>query len=125
MEEKNGIQKMTAGTMVKVILFMYLLTGAGLMLLAFCMLKMDMTGQVFEICLLAVFALSGLFGGVLAGRMAGQRKFIWGFLAGLCYFAIWMGVSVVMHPGEVVNLMTVGVRLLLCTVSAMVGGMVS
>lgn len=75
------------------------------------------------ICL--IYVLAGMLGGVIAGKKAVSRRFLWGLLAGGVYFAILVVVSLVAGHPVVDQMGRFLFVLLLCALSGMLGGMLS
>lgn len=123
--EKTEKQKNLAGDFLKVLFVMYVVTMLLLLLLAFVMFRMDISETVFHVWLIAVYIISGFAGGFLIGKRAKSRKFMWGFLVGAVYFAILLGVSLVLHKGLDDDIMHLITTAALCLASGTVGGMLS
>lgn len=112
-------------SMLKVLLLTYLFTGLLLLLLSLGLYKLGLSEGQVGIGVLAVYFLSGLFGGFFMGKAGGSRKFLWGLLMGVVYFAVLTGVSLALNRGLTGN----GLHLLgecgLCLAGGLLGGMLS
>lgn len=110
---------------IKCMLGAYILTAGLLLLLAFMLYRFGLSEKVVSICIIAVYIIVTFLAGLLAGKREGRKKFLWGLMMGVLYFAILVIVSLVVNRGleDVAgNLMTV---FFLCAGSGMLGGMVS
>ncbi len=105
--------------------FSYLITAFILLLLSFLMLKLNLPGAGISAGIIAAYIISNLVGGFLVGRKAEQRKFIWGFIMGVFYFVILMLISLLMNRAESLPLGNLFTAMIICSMSGMVGGMLS
>lgn len=107
------------------LLVSYIITGLLLMLMAFLMLKADVSGMILNGGILLTYILSSFTGGFLLGKSAEQKRFLWGLAMGALYFVILVLISILtnsvmgMEAGRVVTVMAV------CMFSGMLGGMIS
>ena len=101
----------TAIWMLKILLAMYLVSGLLLVILTVLVSRLE---QEVVSCAL---------GGFLAGRMRGERKFLWGMLLGAVYFVILLAVSLVISGGELPDWMHLVTAMAICAGSGMAGGM--
>ena len=120
-----GRKRRAAGGILKSLLVMYLITGLLLLLLATLMFKLDFSVQIARIAIIAIYVVSGFIGGILMGKHMKTRKFIWGMLIGLSYFAILLLASLIVNGGIVEDMTQLLITLVLCAASSMIGGMVS
>jgi putative membrane protein (TIGR04086 family) len=107
------------------LLVSYIITGLLLLLLAFLMLKADISGMILNGGILLTYILSSFTGGFLLGKSAEQKRFLWGLGMGALYFVTLVLISILtnsvmgMEAGRVVTVMAV------CLFSGMLGGMIS
>ncbi len=110
---------------LKAILGAYIITFALLLLLTVLVYRLHLPEGAVQGGICLIYVLAGMLGGILAGKQAISKRFLWGLLAGGAYFAILVVVSlvaghpVVDQPGRFIFV------LLLCTLSGMLGGMLS
>jgi putative membrane protein (TIGR04086 family) len=114
-----------ATAMLAVLVGMYILTGLLLLLLAFIMYRLEPGEAVISGGITVIYVLVGFFGGFFAGRVAGQKKYLWGLLAGLCYVLVLFAVGLLLHRGFSGSFVSLISTLVLCAASATAGGMVS
>ena len=110
---------------LKALLACYSVTGVLLLLISFLLYRFDLSEQIVMIGIVAIYAISTFVGGFIAGKIKGERKFLWGLLMGLIYFLLLLFISFgvyrqVQQDGR--NLLTTA---LLCIAGGMLGGMLS
>ena len=107
---------------------MYAISGILLVLLAFLLYQFDLSEAVVQIGIIAIYIAADFFGGFWIGRRMQDKKYLWGLSMGVVYFVLlflisWISRSglgeIPMEPAKIVT------TLILCAVSAMVGGMFS
>lgn len=109
----------------KCLLAAYVLTAGLLLLLAFILYRFGISEKVVSICIIAIYIIVTFLAGLIAGKRAGKKRFLWGLAMGVAYFAILVIVSMVVNKGPqdvAGNMMTV---FFLCAGSGMLGGMLS
>lgn len=124
MEKK--IRKDSKGIwLLKALLAAYVITGILLLLLTFLLYKLDMDEQKVSIGIIAIYVISTFAGGLVIGKLAKVKRFVWGLSLGIAYFALLLIISLgVYHTlqGDGTNIVTTFV---LCAGGGMLGGMVS
>lgn len=110
---------------VKALLFAYILSGLLLFLLAFLMLKMDLSGTVVNGGIVIIYILSCFIGGFSLGKNCEQRRFIWGAVLGILYFMILLFISAIMNTFTGLDTSRLLSALFVCGFSGMLGGMLS
>lgn len=119
--------KSSAGVifMLKCLLFSYVLTAGLLLLLALLLYRFSLQEKIVNISIILVYIAVTFLAGLLVGKRAGSKRFLWGLLMGVLYFAVLAMVSLIVNRSiqEIAsNFITV---FLLCGGSGMLGGMVS
>ena len=112
-------------TVLKILLLMYIVTGALLLLLTLLLSKLQLSESAVSIGIVVIYVMSGFLGGLLAGKKMRNRKFLWGMAMGACYFLVLAVGSIVFHRGLDMEAARFATTLILCIASGMVGGMVS
>lgn len=110
---------------MKCMLAAYLLTAGLLLLLALMLYRFGLSEKVVSICIILIYIAVTFLAGFIAGKRAGEKKFIWGLVMGCVYFLILMVVSIIVNRGieePVSRMVTV---FMLCSGSGMLGGMLS
>lgn len=111
--------------MLKCLLVSYVLTAGLLLLLALMLYRFGLKENIVNICIIAIYVIVTFLSGMMAGKRAGSRRFLWGLLMGVLYFVVLAAVSLAVNRSlqDVANnFVTV---FLLCAGSGMLGGMVS
>ncbi len=107
------------------VLFSYIVTAFALLLLSFLMLKMDLSGTIIGGGVIFAYIISNFIGGFFVGKKLEQKKFIWGLLMGVIYFAIMLVVCVAMHRTSPLPVGSLFTSFIICSISGMLGGMIS
>ena len=109
---------------IKLLLIGYVISGIILVVLAFLMLKTNVSPGVVSGGLLFAYILSCFIGGLMLGKKMEKRKYLWGVLFGLLYFVTLFVISLAMKnvTGEM-STETITI-MLLCASGGMLGGMV-
>lgn len=111
--------------MMKCLLFSYVLTAGLLLLLALLLYRFSLQEKIVNIGIIVIYIAVTFLAGLLAGRRAGSRKFLWGLCMGTLYFAVLALVSLAVNRSisdVAVNFVTV---FCLCAGSGMLGGMLA
>ena len=110
---------------LKALLASYIVTGILLLLLTMALYKMELNEKMVSAAIVAIYVMATLIGGILIGKMAKVKRFIWGLGLGIAYFALLLLITQgVYHTlnGDGANLVT---TFILCAGGGMVGGMIS
>ena len=108
----------------KCMLAAYVLTAGLLLLLAFMLYRFGISEKVVSLCIIGIYIVVTFAAGLIAGKRAGKRKFLWGLAMGAAYYAILVIVSLIVNRGlqdVAENMITV---FFLCAGSGMLGGMI-
>ena len=122
--EKKLQGEMKAVWMLKALLAAYVVTSVLLLLLTFLLYKFDLDEQKVQVGIIAVYVLSTFVGGLIIGRLTKTRRFLWGLILGVLYFAFLLLISVGVYrtvQGGTGMIMA----FVLCAAGGMLGGMVS
>ena len=123
--DKTVRQNTKMFAVLKGLLFSYIITAFILLLLSFLLLKLDLPSAVISGGIIVAYIISTFVGGFFVGKKAEQKKFIWGLIMGVFYFIILMIVSIAMNRAEPLPLGNLLTAFLICSLSGMVGGMIS
>ena len=124
-EEKNMKSGEGVIFMLKCLLVSYVLTAGLLLLLALMLYRFGLKENIVNICIIAIYVIVTFLAGMMVGKRVQSKRFLWGFLMGILYFAVLAAVSLAVNRSiqDVANnCVTV---FLLCAGSGMLGGMVS
>ena len=84
-------------TLLKCLLASFLVTGLLLLLLAMFLYKLGLTEKIVSIAIIAIYVLSTFFAGFLTGKKLKTRKFLWGLIEGIAYFAVLTLLSLILN----------------------------
>ncbi|MFV0344423.1 MAG: TIGR04086 family membrane protein [Anaerocolumna sp.] len=112
-------------TILKDLLFSYIITGLLLMLVAFLMLKLDISNKVLSGAIVAIYVISTFVGGFLLGKSAEHKRFLWGLCLGGLYFIVMLLLSIIIHSFVGMEMSGLVKGLLMCLMGGMLGGMIS
>lgn len=110
---------------LKALLASYIVTGILLLLLTMALYKMELNEKMVSAAIVAIYVMATLIGGILIGKMAKVKRFIWGLGLGVAYFALLLLITLgVYHTlnGDGADLVT---TFILCAGGGMAGGMIS
>ena len=110
---------------MKCLLFSYVLTAGLLLLLALLLYRFSLQEKIVNIGIIVIYIAVTFLAGLLAGKRAGSRKFLWGLCMGTLYFAVLALVSLAVNRSiadVATNFVTV---FCLCAGSWMLGGMLA
>jgi putative membrane protein (TIGR04086 family) len=89
------------------------------------MLKLDLPAVAISGGIILAYIVSSFIGGFFVGKKTEQKKFLWGLMMGVFYFAVLLMISLLWNkvsPMPIGNLLTAFV---ICSFSGMFGGMLS
>ena len=111
--------------MVKALLAAYVVTGILLIILALALYKFELNEGAVTAGVTAVYLISTFTGGLVVGKLAKVRRFLWGIVLGILYFALLLLVTVgiyrTFHGSSTEILVTFALR----AGGGMAGGMIS
>lgn len=86
MDTGKNIWIQKSSRVIKGLIVSYLVSGAGLLLLALLLLKYQLDERKVSAGILAVYILSGLSGGIYMGKTAERKRYLWGMILGSIYW---------------------------------------
>lgn len=111
--------------LLKSLLAGYILTALLLLILALLLYKLDLGEQKVTMGIIVVYVISTFVGGFIMGKLVGEKKFLWGLMLGIIYFALLMLISLGVNHSLQSNGTNIVTTMLLCAGGGMLGGMVS
>lgn len=114
-----------AAFLLNSLLFSYILTVLMLGVLAFLLYKLQLGEKAVNIAIIVIYVAATVFGGFLAGKRMGNRRFLWGLALGGAYFIILAAVSLIVGKGNIQMGSSFFTTLVLCAGGGMLGGMLS
>ena len=110
---------------LKSLLCAYIVTGISLVILALLLYKAGLSEEMVNAGILLIYVISSFSGGFVMGKLTGNRKFLWGLVTGILYFALLVVISLGLYHSLQTDLMNLATTFLLCTGGGLLGGMVS
>ena len=111
--------------MVKALLAAYVVTGILLIILALALYKFELNEGAVTAGVTAVYLISTFTGGLVVGKPAKVRRFLWGIVLGILYFALLLLVTVGIYRTFHGSSTEILVTFALCAGGGMAGGMIS
>lgn len=111
--------------MVKALLAAYVVTGILLIILALALYKFELNEGAVTAGVTAVYLISTFTGGLVVGKLAKVRRFLWGIVLGILYFALLLLVTVGIYHTFHGSSTEILVTFALCAGGGMAGGMIS
>ena len=111
--------------MVKALLAAYVVTGILLIILALALYKFELNEGAVTAGVTAVYLISTFTGGLVVGNLAKVRRFLWGIVLGILYFALLLLVTVGIYRTFHGSSTEILVTFALCAGGGMAGGMIS
>ena len=118
-------QEYLAAALLKSLLAAMLVSGAALLFLALLWYRLLFGEEVAAIGILVIYAGSCLTAGLLIGKSAKARRFLWGLLTGTLYFGILVLLTVLLGEGFKDFGTHFFTTWMICAGSGMLGGMLS
>ena len=116
---------MKVRAILRSLLFSYAVTGIFLLLLAFLLFQFDLGEKPVSAGIVAVYILSCLLGGVMAGKLIRKDKYLWGILVGVFYYLLLITVSFAVKGKWDMSLMHAVTTFFMCLGGGALGGMLS
>ena len=111
--------------MVQALLAAYVVTGILLIILALALYKFELNEGAVTAGVTAVYLISTFTGGLVVGKLAKVRRFLWGIVLGILYFALLLLVTVGIYRTFHGSSTEILVTFALCAGGGMAGGMIS
>ena len=103
----------------------WIVTAELLVLLAAAMMKFQLEEGKISAAVTVIYLGSAFLGGRIAGRRTENKKYLWGLLAGMCYFAVLFLLTLILKrnidPSSIQTITTA----CLCMGGGMLGGMLA
>lgn len=122
---RNKNMERRAVWILKSLLCAYVVTGILLVILALLLYKAGLSEEIVNAGILLIYVISSFSGGFVMGKLAGNRKFLWGLITGTLYFVLLMAISLGLYHSVQANIMNIATTFLLCAGGGMLGGMVA
>ena len=110
---------------IRTLILSFLRAGVLLLALTFLLYKFRLPESQITAGIYAVYIISCLIGGFLAGKAMKTRRFFWGLLTGVLYFVALFAMSSLQDQAITSDMTHILTVLGICAGSGMVGGMIS
>ena len=110
---------------LKALLASYAVTAIFLIVMAFFLYKFDLGEKAVSAGIVGIYVVSTLTGGILIGKMARMRRFLWGISIGVLYFVLLLLITAGVYHSLSADRISVLTTLILCAGGGMIGGMIS
>lgn len=114
-----------AFAILKVLIVQYIITGLLVLLLAFLLLKLDLSNGLITAGNIVIYVLSSFIGGFLLGKTADQKRFLWGMGMGVIYFIVLLLLTLLFNTVAGIDTTRMIYTFFICLFSGMIGGMLS
>lgn len=110
---------------LKSLLCAYIVTGILLLVLTMLLYKLNLDEAKVTAGIVVIYILSTFAGGFVIGKLTGIKKFVWGLVSGVLYFALLLLISLGIYHSLQSDIGNVVTTCLLCAGGGMLGGMFS
>lgn len=110
---------------LKALLCSYVVTGILLLVLTLLLYKLSLDEEKVTVGIMVTYVVSTFAGGLVIGKLMKERKFLWGLVLGVVYFALLLLISLAVYRTLQAGGSNVISTLLLCAGGGMLGGMLS
>ena len=111
--------------MLKTILVSYIVTAVMLAVLTMFVYKLELGEKVVSAGIVMIYVMSTLIGGIIIGKIARTRRFIWGISLGMSYFLLLLLITFGIYRDISANIWSLATTWILCVAGGMIGGMLS
>ncbi|GMQ57863.1 hypothetical protein AN1V17_22580 [Vallitalea sediminicola] len=108
--------------MLKAIMIGYIITILCVLLLSFIVYKYDLSNSQINIGRIVIIILATIIMGLLTGRSIGKNKWMYGAIAGVIYFVIFVIASVIINKNSGISGGAISL-FFMCVGSGTLGGM--
>ena len=110
---------------LRALLASYVVTTILLIVMAVLLYKFDLGEDVVSAGIVGTYVVSTLTGGIVIGRKARMRRFLWGIGIGVLYFVLLLLITLGVYHSLSADRISVLTTLILCAGGGMIGGMIS
>ena len=110
---------------LKSLLASYIVTGLFLLLLTFLVYRFKLDEQMVVAGIVLIYVVSTFIGGLILGKLAKRRRFLWGSMLGSLYFLLLFLISYGVYREFNTNGVNAITTVILCVGGGMSGGMIS
>lgn len=112
-------------TFLKEILIQMIISAVLLACVSFVVLRMTPGIAVIKVLILVIYGISTFIGGYIIGKVMNKKKFIWGAISGIVYFALIAVIALIVKGS--IDTGTVGIisGFVVSVAAGTLGGMIS
>ncbi|MGN0161259.1 MAG: TIGR04086 family membrane protein [Lachnospiraceae bacterium] len=111
-------------SVLKVILFEFVVSVVFLLILAFFMYRVGLSQATAKFMILGIYLVSTFLGGMIMAKTRNCRRLLWGMAAGVIYLLVLLLVSMILHT-EYTGVNNLVLSILCCILGGALGGMCS
>lgn len=119
------MEKSNLKILIRTVFITYILTAVLLLILAFSLYRFHLGENQVNMGVNGIYIAACLIGGLLAGKAAKRKRFLWGIVTGIVYFLVLAAVSLLINKGIGGGPRELLLILAMCAGSGAVGGMIS
>ncbi len=123
--ERMSATKSRAVYLFKALVTSYVITLFLLLVVSFLMHLTGMGGTAVSVSVIVITVLSVFIGSFYLGKHVEQKRFLWGLLAAMVYFIVYILISLVVKGDNPIDFLEYGKKLIMIAASGMLGGMLS
>lgn len=123
--ERMSATKSRAVYLLKSLVTSYVITLFLLLIVSFMMHLTGMGGTAVSVAVIVITVLSVFIGSFYLGKHVEQKRFLWGLIAAMVYFIVYILISLLVKGDNPVDFLEYGKKLLMIAASGMLGGMLS
>ena len=123
--ERMSATKSHAVYLFKALVTSYVITLFLLLVVSFLMHLTGMGGTAVSVSVIVITVLSVFIGSFYLGKHVEQKRFLWGLLAAMVYFIVYILISLVVKGDNPIDFLEYGKKLIMIAASGMLGGMLS
>lgn len=109
----------------KSVLISYLVTFFLLLLISFLLLQTGMSSSVIGIAVVVTYVISVFSGGFYMGKHVEQKRYLWGLIAALLYFLVYILISLMVKGDSPIQFIDYVKTFVIVACAGMLGGMLS
>ncbi len=117
--------KKIVGAFAKDLIIQMIISIILLLLASFVALKMSISSGTINIMILSIYGISTFAGGFIMGKVMGTKKFLWGAVAGMLYYAIIIMIAFGLKNGIGQGSVSITGGMMASVIPAVIGGMIS
>lgn len=119
------MEKSNLRILIRTTFITYILTAVFLLILAFALFQFHLGEKQVNLGINIIYVAVCFIGGILAGKAARSKRFLWGLITGTVYFLVLLAASFLINRSISGSLNELLLIYAMCAGSGTVGGMLS